>query len=92
MQRVAQTFLSDKVILEKQVEDLEGALKDAVSASRDNDATQIKLRELESVDERLIACRNPDLADRFQGEEWNYRCRRQEDCGSESCRRQQSAN
>jgi succinoglycan biosynthesis transport protein ExoP len=49
MQRLSQTFLSDKMILERQVQDLEVALKAAVDASRENDTIQIKLRELESV-------------------------------------------
>jgi succinoglycan biosynthesis transport protein ExoP len=49
MQRLSQTFLSDKLILERQVQDLEGALKSAAIISRDTDTTQIKLRELVSV-------------------------------------------
>jgi polysaccharide biosynthesis transport protein len=49
MERLSQTFLSEKTVLEKRVQDLQAALNAAVVSLRYNEAVQIKLRELESV-------------------------------------------
>ena len=49
MQRLSQTFLSEKAILEERVRDLEASLSNAVAKSRNTEQAQVKLRELESV-------------------------------------------
>jgi succinoglycan biosynthesis transport protein ExoP len=48
-QRLSQSLLSDKKILEKRVEDLEAALKASAGSLHDNENIQIRLRELESA-------------------------------------------
>lgn len=49
MQRLSQSFLSEKAILEERVRDLEASLSKTVAKSRRNEQAQVKLRELESV-------------------------------------------
>jgi succinoglycan biosynthesis transport protein ExoP len=49
MQRLSQSFLSEKAILEERVRDLEASLSKAIAKSRNTEQAQVKLRELESV-------------------------------------------
>jgi polysaccharide biosynthesis transport protein len=49
IERLSQSLLSDKKILEKRVEDLEAALKASAGSSHANEKDQIRLRQLESA-------------------------------------------
>jgi succinoglycan biosynthesis transport protein ExoP len=49
IQRLSQSFLSEKAILEERVHDLEVSLKTAIEKAHDAEQAQVKLRELESI-------------------------------------------
>ena len=49
MERLTQSFVSEKTILEKRVLDLEASLGVAVAKSRTSEHAQVRLRELESI-------------------------------------------
>jgi succinoglycan biosynthesis transport protein ExoP len=49
MERLSQSFLSEKTILEKRVQDLEASLGMAVANSRTSEQAQVRLHELESI-------------------------------------------
>lgn len=49
MERLSQSFLSEKTILEKRVQDLEASLGAAVANSRTSEQAQVRLHELASI-------------------------------------------
>src|SRR5262249_7926325 len=49
LERLSQTLLSEKTILERHVQDLERALNTAVGTSRTQEGAQVKLQERESI-------------------------------------------
>ena len=49
MERLSQSFLSEKTILERRVQDLEASLQAAVANSRTTEQAQVRLHELESI-------------------------------------------
>jgi polysaccharide biosynthesis transport protein len=49
LQRLSQSFLSEKTIVERRIQDLEAALNAAIGNSRSNERVHIKLREHESI-------------------------------------------
>jgi succinoglycan biosynthesis transport protein ExoP len=49
MQRLSQSFLSEKTVLEKRLQDLEASLKVAVASLRKSEQAEVKLHELERI-------------------------------------------
>ena len=49
MERLSQSFLSEKTILEKRVQDLEAALNAAIAGSRTSEQALVRLHELDSI-------------------------------------------